>query len=738
MKRTLMTLFFAGLILAGTYIFAVTRNLPDVDKVLEEGINPTHFTQIFASNGTPIMSFGKFHHKRVPLANISPYFTEALLATEDRRFRVHKGVDPLAIGRAIIADVTHGKIKEGGSTLTQQLARNVFLSNERSFSRKVREAALAMKLESRLSKDEILELYVNNIYFGEGAYGIGAASEIYFNKPPGQLTVPEAALLAGLPQAPSGYSPFQNPEDAKTRRNEVIDNLAEVGKITADEAANYKETSLRVNRSGQTLSASDKAPFFNRYVMEQVQRYFNVDEQTFWQSGLKVYTTLDLQAQQLAEQAVVSRSAAYGRTRPNQQAALLSLEPQTGKLIAYVGGRNYQQSQFDRVSSARRSPGSLFKIFTYTTAIDRGIEPSTVYLDQPIRYGDWEPKNYDKRHHGAMTVARALVQSNNIVAVKVLDQVTPGAVVGVAHQMGIQSPLEENLSLTLGSSGVNLLEITSAFGVLANQGTRVEPYGIEKITDEAGKILYEHHPVSVGVLSRPTTDTMTKMMMGVIQRGTGRAASIGRPLAGKTGTSDDYRDAWFIGFTPDVVTGVWVGNDNNSPMPGMTGGALPATIWKAYMGPFMSGKPVKDFDLAYSKPLTEADFTTADLSKLNEKDKAGGIQPVQGGELDPATDPNAPVDPYLDPIDPNADPNAPQLDPDTNVGGNPPDNGQGRSPVDPIYPVQPPPPMPPSNPPPQRRPTDVTPSPQPTRREVYQPANPGSGRIDPNTGRINP
>ncbi|HEY9746806.1 MAG TPA: PBP1A family penicillin-binding protein [Oculatellaceae cyanobacterium] len=637
----------ASIVIAGTLLLGLSGCLgtPSVDKVLKEGINPTRWTQVLASDGTPILSFGKFHHKNVALEEVSPAFIDALLATEDRRFYSHHGVDPVAIARAIVRDVTHKGFREGGSTITQQLARNVFLSNERSISRKLKEAFLAIELENKLSKKQILELYVNNIYFGEGAYGIKAASEIYFGKPPSKLTIPEAALIAGLPQAPSGYSPFQNMQAAKARRDEVLDNLREVGKLSAEECENYKKRPIRVNMAGRTIASSNKAPFFNRYVMEQVMRHFSLDEQSFWQSGLKIYTTLDMRAQTLADEVLRQGSALYGRTRATQQAALLSIDPRTGAILAYVGGKDYGKSQFDRVTQAIRSPGSLFKIFTYTTAIDQGYEPTRVYLDEPIKIGDWQPQNYDKSHHGYMTIARALMTSNNIVAVKVINELGPDAVIRMARQMGIRSPLEAYLGLTLGGSGVNLMEITSAFGVLANRGVRVEPYAIEKIVDDGGRRIYGEHPVRLDVLNRTTVDTMVKMMQAVVTHGTGQAANIGRPMAGKTGTSDDYRDAWFVGFTPNVVTGVWVGNDNNTPMPGMTGGSLPAVIWRNYMKPYLASKPVETFDLAFSKPLRDEDFITYDLKNLSDKEKNShlAIPEAKEGELqqDPLIDPNA-------------------------------------------------------------------------------------------------
>ncbi len=695
MLRSLVASVLIGIFAIFTYFFSVTRDLPSIEKVLQNGVSPTRYTQVFAADGTPILSYGKFHHENVRLADVSHYFTDALIATEDRRFYQHHGVDPVAVLRAIVSDVTHKKIREGGSTITQQLARNVFLSNERSFSRKLREAALAMELEKKLSKEQILELYVNNTYFGEGAYGIKAASEIYFGKSPSRLTLDEAALLAGMPQAPSGYSPFQNPKAAVARRNEVLQNLVEVGKLSQTECDALQARRLHLNRNGQDLASSNKAPFFNRYVLTQVLKNFNLDEQSFWQSGLKVYTTLDLNAQQLAVNAVRQQSALYGRNRNTQQAALISLNPQTGAILAYVGGKNYEQSQFDRVSSATRSPGSLFKIFTYTAAIDRGYEPTRVYLDEPISINGWTPQNYDRGHHGYMTIAHALITSNNMVAVKVIRELGADVVIQMAQQMGIHSMLEPYLGLTLGGSGVHPLEITSAFGVLANQGVRVEPYAITRIVDDSGREVYREHPVSTNVLNRTTVDTMVKMMEAVVDRGTAKAAGIGRPVAGKTGTSDDYRDAWFVGFTPDVVTGVWVGNDNNTTMPGMTGGTLPAVIWRSYMKPYMANRPVQDFDLSYSKPLSTSDFTTFNLKNLSEQEPKNG--PTETTPDDNAVDPNAPP---ADPLENgdgqnNGDSQAPDNNPNSDM--NPPamptsdrDSGRNDAPrMNPIVPVQP-------------------------------------------------
>ena len=623
--KSFVNLALIGLLIFAAYAWLVTRNLPDIDKMVREGVNPSKYTQVLAADGTPVYSYERFHHKDVPLAEVSPHFIDSLIATEDRRFFMHLGIDPIAIGRAMVINARKGGIREGGSTITQQLARNVFLSNERSINRKIREMALSVKLEHALSKEKLLELYVNNMHFGEGAYGISAASEIYFNKKPAQLSVDEAALLAGLPQAPSRYSPFQNKEYALSRRNEVLANLFETGKITKDELKALQDKPLRINPNGQSISRANRAPYFNQFVVDSVNEYLDLDEQSFWMSGLKIYTTLDIDAQKMAENAVASQSAAYGRTAPKQQAALVAIETNTGKILAYVGGKDYSRSQFDRVSQATRSPGSLFKVFTYTTAIDKGLDPTRVYLDEPIRLHEegspeWMPHNWDNKHHGYMTMARALIESNNVIAVKVLNTVGPDSVIETARRMGIKSPLNPYLALTLGGSGVTLLEITSAIGVLGNQGVLAEPYVIDKVMDNNGKIIYQHYPVKHDVLRRSTVDTMVGILTQVVQRGTGSAANIGRPMGGKTGTSDDSRDAWFVGFTPEIATGVWIGNDDNSSMGAIAGGSLPAVTWKTFMNGYLSGKPVSNFATGEGRALNGEEIYTYKLDNLSEDD----------------------------------------------------------------------------------------------------------------------
>jgi penicillin-binding protein 1A len=631
------------------YIAFTAVDLPNIRQALENGIEPSQTSQILARDKSMIMAYGRYHHKPIHLDQVPQFCIDALLATEDRRFYEHNGVDPVGILRALLRDLQMRRMEEGGSTLTQQLARNVFLSRERSLARKVKEALLAMKLETQLNKEQILELYFNNVYFGEGAYGIAAASDVYFGKKAADLSQGECALIAGLPQAPSFYSPFSNLAPAMKRRTEVLQNLVEVGKISESLAKTYANEPLSLNANGKNLSNANKAPYFNQYVIQKVTDILGIDEQTFWQQGVRVITTLDTRAQSLAESAVQNTSRTYGRTRKNQQASLFSLNSH-GEIIAYVGGKNYSQSQFDRITQAKRQAGSLFKALLYTAAIENGYHPNTVYKDSAVQFGSWIPQNYDKAHHGYMTLARALSKSNNVIAVKLLNDLTPAKVIDLARRMGITSAMQDNLSLALGASEMTLFEMTEAFSVLTNMGDHIEPFGIQSIVDRNGAVLYEHSLSQKNVLKRSVRDTMVQMMQGVIKFGTGQAANFGRSMAGKTGTSDEYRDAWFVGYTPEMTTGVWVGNDDSSVMPGVTGGSIPARIWRSYMSRLMAGLPKRTFDLSKAQPIEEKDFFTFSLENLSSSEKAGGNgNPVAENAVEnamPEEDWNAAPEPY--------------------------------------------------------------------------------------------
>lgn len=659
MVRRLIWLVVLVVFLVGGYVAYTSVTLPNVRQALDEGIEPAPSSQILAADQTVLMSYGRFHHKPVPISKVNPVMIDALLSTEDRRFYNHFGIDPLGIARAVVRNVTSKGFHEGASTLTQQLARNIFLTNERSAERKVKEALLALKIEHQLTKKEILELYLNNVYFGEGAYGIAAASQLYFGKPPSKLTIEEAALLAGMPQAPSMYSPFSSKEKALKRRNEVLDNMVENGKLDAEKAEVLKKRPIHVNEASYAAANRTLGPFFNRYVINQVCSLLDIDEQTFWQRGMKVYTTLDPHAQKLAESTVINLSNSFGRTGLKQQAALFSLD-NSGRIIAYVGGKDFAKSQFDRVTQAHRQAGSLFKVFVYTTAFEQNFAPTTVYNDAEVTfdaYDGWRPENYDKKHHGPMSLAKALALSNNVIAAKLMNDVGPENVVRTAQRMGIESSLHPNLSLALGSSDVTLKEMTTAFSVFSNDGVWMQPHAIEKIVDHDGSMIYEYQPQSKEVLKRVARDTMVRMMQGVIRFGTGKGAAIGHPCAGKTGTSDNYHDAWFIGYTADVTTGVWVGNDDNSQMAGVSGGSLPASIWKTYMSGLLATEPKKGFDTESSLPFTDADFSTYNKDNLAESEKDAVIPDsadpdADSNALDDSGDPEAAPSPSTSPDGP--------------------------------------------------------------------------------------
>ncbi|MEB3205732.1 MAG: PBP1A family penicillin-binding protein [Vampirovibrionales bacterium] len=655
--HTMITMFFkflVGALAVLGVVFVFNRSsiehaiadpftLPSMEALVSESaLNapPTSSSRILASDGTVILANGQLRHTAVKLNEVSPEFINALVATEDRRFYQHHGVDPLGVGRAIFVNLTSGNLKEGASTLTQQLVRMYLLSNERTLTRKLKEMILAWRVEDKLSKEQILERYINSVYFGHGAYGIYAASMLYFSKAPSQLTQSESALLAGLPQAPSNYDPIINPELAKSRRNEVIHNMVEAGYLKPEQAQWYQQQRLNLRAQSALAAAGNLAPYFNQYVLKWVQQKFAMTEGEFWSQGLQVHTTLDLRAQRLAEAALVNGSAAVGRTGNNKQGAMVVLDPKTGAVLAYVGGLGFENSQFDRVTLAKRPPGSLFKVFTYTAAIDSGIAPGTLFVDEPLTFDNWRPKNYDGQHHGQMSLVTALAQSNNIVAVKLIQQLGPDKVASLANRMGVESSLPRNLALTLGGVDVTLLEMTSAVATLANQGIHAHTFAISGITDAQGQSLYEAQPRQDGVLSSKTAQTMTQMLVEVITHGTGKAAQINRPVAGKTGTSDDHRDAWFVGYTPSVVAGVWMGNDDNTPMPkGTSGGGVPARIFARFMSSYLAKRDVESFDLTQADPL---DATTQETPTTAEEHSEAVEEATVPSSEQPPMDNSAP------------------------------------------------------------------------------------------------
>jgi penicillin-binding protein 1A len=597
-----ITIFMLALFAVGTVagmVAAYGRNLPDISRMAD--YQPAGTTRIFARDGSQLASVYKENRVWVPLSRIPEVVREAFIANEDHNFYYHHGVDFGGIVRAAFADLTHQQL-QGASTITQQLARRLFLNDQVSVSRKVQEALLAIEIERFYTKDEILERYLNIIYLGSGAYGVDAAAHTYFGRSVDKLTLPQAALLAGVVAAPSIYSPLVNLGLARDRERHVLDRMAQSGDITQAQAdAAFDEPLDLVSERIPGLQGY-RYPYFTTYAIAQLEHLFGAT--AVEEGGLQVYTTLDQRMQNVAQEAVawgVQQALAEGIGA--HQAALVALRPSTGEVLAMVGGVHFSlTNQFNRAWQARRQPGSSFKIYDYTAAIDSGMPASTIVDDTPVSYpmGDgtqWSPKDDDYSYMGAITLREALTMSRNIVAVKLADRIGLDRIIDYAHRMGVTSPLEANLSLALGSSVVSVLDQASGYSTLANQGLHVDPTPFRMVKDSLGTIILDDRfPASTDVVSAGTAYIMTSMLEDVIAHGTGYPnAVIGRPAAGKTGTTSSFRDAWFVGYTPDLVTAVWLGNDDYSPMNESYGGNIPARIWAKFMKAALAGTPPHEF-----------------------------------------------------------------------------------------------------------------------------------------------
>ncbi len=674
LNKKLLPLYLFGIILALTWgielgiINFLLQESPAV-QALEE-YQPGLITKIYAENGEVIAEF--FAEKRIltSLAEVPPYLKEAVVVTEDGNFFKHWGIDFRGILRALKANILAGGTVQGGSTITQQLARNLFLTRERTLERKIREAVLSLQIEKKYSKDEILELYLNQIYLGRGAYGAAAASWNYFSKPLEEINLSEAAFLAGLPRAPGFYSPFRHQKRALDRRNYVLNRMLKTGSISREEeqAARAYPIEFKASRP----SAYHKAPYF----VEYVRRYIvaNYGEDLLYRGGLKVYTTLDPRLQEIAEKALIEGLEYFDKNRPpiegpeedeekasgtereetdepeetpKLQGALVAMTPRTGYIKVMVGGRDFKESSFNRAVQAHRQPGSAFKPFVYTTAIDRGWRASDVIDDAPLIYDFeenrlyeiqpgrqlekfkefmaletesielnvelteeekekqlealkkryWAPENYEKEFFGPTTLMKALEHSRNVATIKLLNKTGVDNVVSCAEKMmNITGKLGAHYSLALGTSELTALELASGYSVLANHGIRTKPIAITTILDSNGNLLEENLPQEKEVIKENTACIVTKMLEGVILRGTGTRARIGRPAAGKTGTTNDYTEAWFAGYTPDLAAVVYTGYDNRLSLgEKQTGGRVAAPIWAKFMEAALENVPPEPF-----------------------------------------------------------------------------------------------------------------------------------------------
>ncbi len=562
------------------FLAVFAYGLPDTSKLYQVQRQPS-ISYLDRSGGLVAVRGSQFAPP-VNLDELPPYVPAAFVAIEDRRFYHHFGFDPVGMVRVAFVDLKAHRVVAGASTITQQLARNLFLSPDQNIRRKVQELILAVWLETKFSKKEILALYLNRVYFGAGAYGIEAAAQRYFNVPAAKLTVGEAALLAGLMKGPSRYSPLSDTARAERRATVVLDQMVATKAITTEQRDNAFAQPVRVSR---TL-ASQRAQYFVDWVDAEVRAILGKSKDDVLQQDLVVETTIDLPIQADAERAVREIQAPDAVAKGVQQAALVALDGE-GRVRAYVGGVDYSDSQFDRASDARRQAGSSFKPFVYLTAMEAGRTPDTPVVDEPIKIGNWEPHNFTNRYLGPITLQTALAQSINTVAARLANEVGTQNVARTAHRLGITSPIQTDPSMALGAVEVSPIEMAQAYTAFDNGGYGVKAYGIERIRTATGKVLYDHSvakPARTQVIGSPALGYMVQMMRQVLVSGSGAGARIsGYDLAGKTGTTSDYRDAWFVGYTGGFATAVWVGKDNNTPMKGVTGGTYPARIWKAFM-----------------------------------------------------------------------------------------------------------------------------------------------------------
>jgi penicillin-binding protein 1A len=588
---------------AGFYLmmFQIILTLPDVEKI--SSLIPAESTIFYAINGDEIARLHEEENRQiVPLSKISPYLIQCVLVTEDSRFYQHHGIDVSGIFRALFANLRYGRMQQGGSTITQQLARSLFLTRQKTISRKIAEAILALEIEKKYTKEEILALYLNNVYWGHNAYGVESAAKLYFGKPAQDLDLAEAALLTGLLKGPEIYSPYKNLAMAKKKQAYVLSRLV-TSQIISPQTAEEAEREVFVFPQSRRAQFGHIAPYFVSYLLKSLTDKYG--EKLIYEGGLKVYTTLDLNMQKAAEEIIATFIEKEGKTYNFSQAALVAIDPRTGYIKAMVGGADYSESKFNRVTQARRQPGSAFKPFIYTAAMEQGLSPGTIIIDEekswrvPISkwtpLGRWTPQNFDKKYHGAVTLRQALELSLNVPAVKLIEKVGVGKTLNVARRMGITSPLSPVLALALGASEVTLLEMTSAFGVFANSGVLVEPVAIIKITNRQGKELEHYRPIEKKALNPNIAAAMVDIMRGVLTRGTGYKGRITRDAAAKTGTTQDFKDAWFIGFVPQLSTGVWVGNDNNARMKGIAEVAVCPRIWKNFVQLALKDVPVQNF-----------------------------------------------------------------------------------------------------------------------------------------------
>ncbi|PSP09067.1 MAG: penicillin-binding protein [Cyanobacteria bacterium SW_10_48_33] len=595
-----VTMLSSSVVAGGLVGLAISfRNLPDVRMLRNYAPNQTSY--IYDIEGKLLDRLhGEANREVVKLDQVAPELKRAVLAIEDSDFYAHRGINPPSVGRAFLANFQEGEVVEGASTITMQLVKNLFLSPERAYSRKLAEAVLAIRVEQIFSKDQILEMYLNNVYWGHNNYGAETAAKSYFRKSASELNLAEAAMMAGIIQSPEYYSPFQNYEETKERQAIVLNRMEQLGWITAAEEAAALKQPLWVGEP--TTWKDSKLPYVTEAVVAELEKRFGSDQVIG--GGLRIQTTVDSELQQIAKETV---EEAHRRLRrqglDKSQMALVAVDPRTHFVKAMVGGTDYEESQFNRVTQALRQPGSSFKPFVYYTAFASGkFTPSSTIVDAPVRYRSgtaeryYEPKNYSGEYAGKVSLRNALTNSRNVPAVKLGQKVGIENVIEVTRTLGIESPLRPVVSLPLGARGVKPLEMAGAYATFANNGWYSKPTMIVRVTDSEGNVVLNNQPDPKLVLNQWAVASLNSVLQNVIQQGTGAAAQIGRPAAGKTGTTDSNRDVWFIGYVPQLATAVWIGNDNYEPLvAGATGGRYAAPVWRNFMKQALTEVPVQNF-----------------------------------------------------------------------------------------------------------------------------------------------
>lgn len=573
LKRVFLwfSLFVLGGLLVITGLVLIAQ--PDFEETLKTTRPPV--VNIIARNGDLITSYGQIYGETITVDEVSPYLIKAIIATEDRRFFSHWGIDPLGIMRAVVVNLKHCRITQGGSTITQQVAKNLFLSNEKTFKRKAKELLIALWLEKKFSKEQILNIYLNRVYLGAGIYGMSAASQRYFNTNIKDLTLFQAAVLAGLLQAPSRYNPIYSLGNAQERAYQVLNYMVAAGLITKDEAEQAKQNQAEIINPYRVLGARHFADWIY---------YHELKDKVMFDEDLNVFTTLDPVMQKQAEEVLEKAILINQETKKVTNGAVVILN-KAGEVLAMVGGLNYSQNQFNLATQASRQAGSIFKVFVYLAALEKGFELQSRFKDEPLTINGWSPKNYTDTYEGEITLSHAFAKSINTVAVFLSEKVGRETVIAAARKLGVTSPLFNVPSLVLGTNETNLWEMTKVYAVLANQGLEVNPYGITEVYNHRGYDLFKHESLpSKRLISLNKVQKLDFLLKAAVKEGTGQRARLAKAVvAGKTGTTQNNRDAWFIGYVEDYIVGVWVGNQDNTPMKEVTGGSLPAQIFREIM-----------------------------------------------------------------------------------------------------------------------------------------------------------